>query len=126
MAGFGSGELIWLVVAALLALGVVITWIMKAESSRKVFRAEVSRLNSQLDELEREKIAMVDEVEAFKNAAGSSVGGTQPNGGGVSSAVAAKMAERVGELEKENANLKSELNEARSSLEEVYKAMCSK
>ena len=126
MAGFGSGELIWLIVAALLALGVVITWIMKAESSRNVFRAEVGRLKSQLDELEREKIVMADEVEAFKNTAGSSAGGSQPGGGGVSGAVAAKMAERVGELEKENASLRSEVNEARSSLEEVYKAMCSK
>ena len=124
MAGFGAGELIWLVVAVILALGVVITWIMKAESSRKVFRTEVSRLKSQLDELEREKIAMADEVESFKNAMGSSAAAS--GGSGAGSAVAAKMAEKIGQLERERESLKKELSEARSSLEEVYKALCSK
>ncbi len=122
MAGFGAGELIWLVVAALLALGVVITWILKAESSRNVFRVEVNRLKSQLDELEREKMVMVDEVEAFKNSMDSSSSSQgQPDG-----AIVAKMAGKVGELERENEKLKKELGEARSSLEEVYKALCSK
>ena len=123
MAGFGAGELIWLIVAALLALGVVITWILKAESSRNVFRVEVNRLKSQLDEMEREKMVMVDEVEAFKSAMDSSPVSLGQSGG---NATMVKMAGKVVDLEKENEKLKKELVEAKSSLEEVYKALCSK
>jgi len=69
---------------------------------------------------------MVEEVEAFKDFMDSSSVTPGQSGASSGNAIVAKMAEKVGELGKENERLKKDLNEARSSLEEVYKAMCSK
>lgn len=113
MTGAGIGELIWLVIAVLLGLGVVITWIIKSETSRNFLKAEMKKLRSQLDAAEREKVIIMEEMQS-------------PNPASSGNAAVGKMVEKVGELERDNARLKKELNEARSSLEEVYKALCSK
>jgi len=126
MTGVGMGELIWLILAALLGLGVVIAWIIKAEVSRNFFRVEVKKLRSQLETTEREKIMMVEEMHAFKENAAASVNAQAPGDTEPGKMIIGKMMERSGELEKENERLKKELNEAKSSLEEVYKALCSK
>ena len=44
MAGVGVGEIIWLALTVVLGLGVVITWIVIAESNRKFFKAEIKKL----------------------------------------------------------------------------------
>lgn len=120
------GELVWLILAVLLGLGVVITWIIKAEANRNFFRSEVGRLKSQLEASEREKIMMVEEMQAFKENAGAPVNSVPSGEADPGKAVIGKMVERVAELEKENGRLTKELGEAKSSLEEVYKALCSK
>ena len=126
MAGVGIGEVIWPVLAVLLGLGVVITWIIKSESSRNFFRSEINKLRSQLASAEREKIMMIEEMQAFKDAAPAPSAGSPQNDSAAGNLVIGKMMERAKELEKDNDRLKRELNEARSSLEEVYKALCSK
>ena len=105
MSGSGIGELIWLVIAVLLGLGVVIAWIVKSEASRNLLRDEMQKLKSQLASIECEKSIMIEEMNAS---------GTSGSSG------------RAEELEKDNTRLKQELAEARSSLEEVYKALCNK
>jgi regulator of replication initiation timing len=126
MTGVGMGELIWLILAVLLGLGVVIAWIIKAEISRNFFRLEVKKLRSQLEASEGEKAMMIEEMQAFKENAGAPVNAGAPGDADPGKAMIGKMVERTGELEKENEKLKKELIEAKSSLEEVYKALCSK
>lgn len=126
MAGAGVGELIWLALAVLLGLVVVIAWIVKAESGRNFFRAELKKMNLRLEEAERDKMMMIEEMNAIKDNAGASAEAQASSTTGVDSATIGKMVERVEGLEKDNNRLKKELNEARNSLEEVYKALCSK
>lgn len=126
MAGVGMGELIWLILAVLLGLGVVIAWIIKAEISRNFFKLEVKKLRSQLEASEREKIMMIEEMQAFKENSGVTVDAQAPGAADPGKMIIGKMMERAGELEKENEALKKELYEAKSSLEEVYKALCGK
>ena len=127
MSGVGIGELFWLAAAVLLGLGVVIAWIIKAEMSRNLFKDEIKRLMSQLASAEHEKAAILDEMNEIKNGAGGYNPGEQVPGDSASGNIMlGKMVNRVEELEKDNLRLTKELNEARSSLEEVYKALCSK
>ncbi len=121
MAGVGIGELVWLIMAVLLGLGVVIAWIIKAEISRNVFKTEIKKLKGALDGAGREKFIMLEQMHAAgAPASGSEQGLSDPEDGKI---VIAKMAKKAEELENDNARLKQELNEARSSLEEVYKAL---
>lgn len=119
MSGIGIGELIWLVVAGFMGLGVVIAWIIKAEASRNFFKAEIRKMKAQLEAADHEKMLILEEVKAMGGAAVASEAG--PSG-----VMVAKMIERTDELEKDNARLAKELKEARVSLEEVYNALCSK
>ena len=122
MVGVGIGGLIGLVVSVFLGLGVVVGWIIKSEMSHNTFKAQIQKLKGQLDAAEREKVMMIEEMHTLGS--GASAQGSPDSGPG--NAMIAKMIERVEELEKDNTRLKQELNEAKSSLEEVYKALCSK
>lgn len=126
MTGVGMGELVWLILAVLLGLGVVITWIIKAEASRNFFRKEVKKLKTQLEASESEKIMMVEDMKAFKESSGAHANPEASGDADSGKAVIGRMVEKVAELEKENEKLRRELGEAKSSLEEVYKALCSK
>jgi hypothetical protein len=123
MTGVGTGELVWLVLAVLLGLGVVIAWIIKAEISRNFFKAEIKKLKSQLEAVEREKIIMIEEMHAFRDAASYSPLAYGPDGTSADGKVTEKMTARLEELEKDNVKLRKELDEAKNSLEEVYKAL---
>jgi predicted negative regulator of RcsB-dependent stress response len=126
MTGVGVGEIIWLALTVVLGLGVVITWIVIAESNRKFFKAEIKKLKAQLETVEQEKARMIEEIQAFSGGADWAPGKQNAADAGNNDQMIAHMMERTDELETENAKLKTELNEARSSLEEVYKAMCGK
>lgn len=125
MSGFGIGELIWLIVAGFLGVGIVIAWIIKSEASRNFFKTEMRKLKAQLDAVSREKMMLLDEMNQMGASAGA-LAGSPADSAETHSAMIAQMIERTDQLEKENAKLIKELNEARSSLEEVYKALCSK
>lgn len=126
MSGIGVGELIWLVLAALLGIGVVSAWIIKSEASRNFFKLEMKKLKAQLGAAEREKVMMIEEMRAFRPGAGDLPGSQGSGDAGPDDTMISKIMERTEELERDNASLKKELNEARSSLEEVYKELCSK
>ena len=126
MSGAGIGELIWLTLAVLLGLGVVITWIIKAEMNRSFLLGEIKRLRSQLGGAENEKSVMMEEMQSLKDSSGSYAPAQGPADGASGNLMIGEMIKRTEDMEKDNARLKRELNEARSSLEEVYKAMCSK
>jgi len=124
MAGVGMGEFVWLALAVLLGLGVVVAWIIKAEMNRNFFRAEIRKLKSRLESAEREKVVMIEKMDALRDASGR-VGFAQgPGDAGPGNTAIGKVMERTEKLEKDNEKLRRELSEARSSLEEVYKALC--
>lgn len=126
MSGVGFGELIWLVLAVVLGLGVVIAWIIKSEATSVLFKIEIKKLKCALDGVERDKAMMIEDMRAFRLGAGD-LTGTQGSGdAGSGNMMIGKIMERTEALEKDNAGLKKELDEAKSSLEEVYKALCSK
>lgn len=127
MLGFGLGEIITLFFAIAICLGLVIAWILSSESSRRSFRGEIKKLKAQLDNAQREKVILAEEMESFRDYA-VSAGSAEASGDGSKKAgpntmVLKKMVEKNEALEKEIAALKKELGDAKSSLEEVYKAL---
>lgn len=110
MTGVGIGELLWLVLAALLGIGVVVVWIIKSEASRNYLKSEVLKLKSRLESAERDSFMMAEEL-------GELTGSVKAGGSQIDAS---------GDVLRENARLRRELDEAKNSLEEVYKALCSK
>lgn len=82
----------------------VVTWIIKSESRISVCGEEIGKLKSDLDSSERERFVLSEKVANMKSAGAES--DFDPEG-----------------LREENKELKKELVEAKSSLEEVYKAL---
>ena len=122
MSGIGLMEIIPFFVATAICLGLVIMWMVSSESKRNICKAEIVKLKTQVDTLEKEKMSLVDSV----SSAAAAKNGRDP-------ADEARIAEdeemilvlkeKNEALEKERESLKSELAEAKSSLEEVYKAL---
>ena len=86
----------------------VATWVMKSESTRAVLKNELKRLKSQIGSCERERFMLAEKLTDLEAAPPSS------------------DFEVVKTLERENERLKSELDEAKGSLEEIYKALVEK
>ena len=79
-----------------ICLAFVIAWILKSESRINACKAEIKKLAEKAASSERENFMLSEELEQLR--AGSDIA-----------------------LEKENEQLKIELDEAKSSLEEIYK-----
>lgn len=105
----------------------VIAWMIKSESKINLGREEMKRLKGQVEAVEREKFALMEKIASIQNS---------PDKGRTPTMVlgqnAATLELRIQEttkknriLEDENKKLKEELSEAKSSLEEVYKALSS-
>jgi predicted AAA+ superfamily ATPase len=125
MLGFGIGEVISFFVIVAACLGVVIAWVVRSEANRKLVRSEMKRLRSQVENSEREKFMLLEEMESLKDLALSSDAegpGAEKSGG--SKVLVKKLMDKNESLEEENARLKADLKETRGSLEEVYKALC--
>ena len=130
MLGFSLGEVVILFFAIAICLGLVIVWILKSETSRTAYRNELKKLKARLDSAGREKELLLEEMQnlqdytaASDTADASGAGGEGGKKAGPSTMVLKKMVEKNESLEKEIAALKKELGEAKSSLEEVYKAL---
>ncbi|MCM8760675.1 MAG: hypothetical protein NC938_07210 [Candidatus Omnitrophica bacterium] len=119
MLGFSLAEAVLLFFAISICLGLVIAWILKSEASRNVFRREVMKLKSQIDKLERDRAILLEEMENAR--AGAPVEEIGKNA--ITAAALKEMADKNDALEREIARLKAELQDAKSSLEEVYKAL---
>jgi uncharacterized membrane-anchored protein YhcB (DUF1043 family) len=120
MLGFNLAEVVTLFFAVSICLGLVITWILKSEASRNIFRNEMKKLKAQLDKAERDRVILLEEMEGCRDLAAS---GEPGNKSAPSNAALKGMAERNEAIEKEISQLKAELEDAKSSLEEVYKAL---
>ena len=122
MAGIGLMEIVPFFIATAICMGLVIMWMVSSESKRNICKAEIIKLKTQVDVLEKEKMVLIDNASSAQSA-----------GGGRDPADEARIAEdeamilvlkdKNEALEKENDSLKAELAEAKSSLEEVYKAL---
>ena len=97
-------------------------WIMKADSKRDVLKEEVIRLKNKAEAYERENIMLKERVESPAAAQGSSIG-ADSKGLQQSSGLLMQSMKQIEDLEKENRRLKSELDDAKGSLEEIYKAI---
>jgi len=125
MLGFGIGEVVSFFVIVAVCLGVVIAWVVRSEANRKLVRSEIKRMRSQVESSEREKFMLLEEMESLKDLALSSdAEGPAAEKTSGSKVLIKKLMEKSEGLEGENAKLKAELKETRSSLEEVYKALC--
>ena len=106
-------------VFSIICLIFVISWIIKSESKIKASRKVIEKLKKQVGTFERDKFILSEQAEAIESAQEEAQSTGSP-----SSDVILNLARKKSEtLEEENKRLKSELNEARSSLEEVYKAL---
>jgi len=129
MLGFSLGEVVILFFAIAICLGLVIAWMLKSETSRTAYRSELKKLKAHLDGAEREKELLREEMQSLQGyavaseSADAAAGGEGGKKAGPSTMVLKKMVEKNESLEKEIAALKKELGEAKSSLEEVYKAL---
>lgn len=130
MSGVSVGEIMSLFLAIAIALGIVIAWILKSETNRKFLKNEIKKLKAHVDNVEREKFMITEEASILKDAAftGEAAGEDSSSGGakeaGPDKLIIKKIMEKNENFEKENIKLKEELDEARSSLEEIYEAMC--
>lgn len=106
----------------------VIVWIFKSEKARNIFKDEVEKLKWQLESAERERSAQSEQFNESQDAIreleeSAELERSQSEGQRVSRQHLDEMADRLKIMESENINLKDELNEARCSLEEVFKAV---
>jgi len=101
MLEFGMTNLMIFFGAILAGLVFVIAWIVNSELRINACRKEIARLKSQFSSIERENFLLAEEASSR---------GKGP---------------RKDEFERENEKLRGELSEAKSSLEEVYKALLS-
>lgn len=106
MIGIDTIYVILFFAAAGICLIFAAAWIANSESKRHILKNEIGRIKAQLEERERDKYLLQEKVEDLME-----------GGAGAS------PAENKSVLERENARLKKELAEARSSLEDVYKAL---
>ena len=129
MLGFSLGEIVTLLFAIAICLGLVIAWIVRSEARRAISRDEIRKLRTRLGKAERERIMLLEDMEQLKEyaiAAETSEGAASDEGSrkaAPNKMVLKKMVEKNDSLEKEIAALKTELEQAKSSLEEVYKAL---
>lgn len=122
MPGIGLMEIVPFFVATAICLGLVIMWMVSSESKRNICKAEIIKLKTQVDVLEKEKMAIID-----------SASGGQGTPAGRDPADEVRIAEdeamilelksKNEALEGEIVSLRAEVAEAKSSLEEVYKAL---
>lgn len=124
MSGIGLMEIVPFFVATAICLGLVIMWMVSSESKRNMCKAEIVKLKVQVDTLEKEKMALIENTSQAQSAAPAN--GRDPADEAriaEDEAMIQVLKDKCEALEKESDSLKTELTEAKSSLEEVYKAL---
>ncbi len=123
MSLFGMSD----VVTFLMAIGVCLVfaaiWMIASERRRNILRAEMKKLKSLAASYEREKFMLLEKVSMLES---SPAKADQDMWGAGSAETERELQEarrRIDALEAENKRLKRESEEARGSLEEVYKAL---
>lgn len=106
-----------------IALIFVAIWTVASERKRKILKDEVKKLRSQIESYEREKFILLEKIDILENTQSSP---DQNAWAGNSAELERRIEEereKISVLQAENNKLKKELTEAKSSLEEVYKAL---
>lgn len=124
----GIGYITMFFVVFGICLFFVIVWISRSERARNLLKDKVENLSLQLKSAERERSALLEELEDSQNSAGESEESDVlvqllREGPEDTEEFVNKMAAGLKNLEEENEILKAELSEVRGSLEEVYKAV---
>ena len=112
MLAIGLAEMIMFFVAVGICLLFALIWIIMSESRRSILKDEINRLKARLDSSERELFML---QERLADAEGATDGASEE--------IIEELRGRTRALGEENVRLKAELAEARTSLEEVYKAL---
>lgn len=123
MLAFGAIEIASFLIVTAIVFVVITLWILKSEVNRNIFKTEIHKLKSQVEASEREKYLLAEKVDHIRAASPQQA----PNGGVKAvgnNLLVQKLTEKSETLEAENTRLRSELDAAKSSLEEVYKALC--
>ena len=101
----------------------VVTWIIKSEARVNVFKDEIKKLKGDLDASERERFVLSEKIANLESA-------RPADGFAPQDKDTAELEKRLNEslennaaLKDENKKFKKELAEAKTSLEEVYKAL---
>jgi len=95
----------------------IAAWIIKSESRMNICKEEIKRLKDQIASLDREKSGLLEKLSS-QEAAPIGIADFESRDLELKEAL-----NRNESLEAENKKLKRELNEAKKSLEEVYKAL---
>ncbi len=122
MLGLGIAEIVIIYLFVAICLGVVIAWILKSEATRNVCRIEIKKLRSHIEQIERERYLLSEKMDSLKDSIDEAGEGARE--GSVDNRLLKEIVKKNELLQKENLKLKSDLGEAMTSLEEVYKALC--
>ena len=134
MLGLGINDVVIFFVTIGVCLAFVIIWIIKAESRRNIFKDAMAKLKARVDAAERDKFMLSEKIESLeKNPAPISPGpvdtkkvGKDSIGLKQNALLLMQALKQNEELEKENKKLKLEVDEAKVSLEDIYKALVEK
>ena len=126
MLELGTAEITLFFTFAIICLIFVITWVVKSEAKRNTCKEEIKRLKAQMETAERERFILLEKNESLRNTVFTPEAAQKDSGaeGRIAGELAMQdMKKRNEALGEENERLKKELQEARASLEEVYKAL---
>jgi len=115
-----------LFVVTAISLIFVAVWIIKSEARIKFCRAEIKRLKSQVESGEREKFTLLEKLDSVEKGEDDFSGSNRMQNSFEKDEQSKRLKEALKQntaLEKETKKLKAELDEAKKSLEEVYKAL---
>jgi len=98
-------------------------WMIASERRRTVLRLEMRKLKALNESYEREKFMLLEKIGALEGSSAKSDQDIWSIGADETEKMLEEARKKIDTMEAENYRLKKELEEARGSLEEVYKAL---
>lgn len=129
MSGLGITDVMTVFVFMGICLMFVMVWISKSEEKKSTLKEEIKKLKARIDSYEREKFMLLENMEdaaAQPKIETVSDVAEMPTTDRGNVTVLAQALEQNADFEKENKKLKAELEEARTAMEEIYKALVEK
>jgi cell division protein FtsB len=127
MVGFGAFDIASFLVAIAIAFVLVTLWILKSDYNRNAFKSEIQKLKTKIEDSEREKYLLAEEVDTLKGGSefapasgAAAIAGEKSEG---SEKLVKTIIAKNENLEADNAKLRAELDELKGSMEEIYKAL---
>lgn len=122
MAIFRMSDMMTFFMVIGIAIIFVAVWMVTSERRRNILKAEIKKLKIQQESYEREKFILLEKITLLENTQSLSDQANWAANPELERSLE-ESRERLNVLQSENDALKRELNEARGSLEEVYKAL---